>query len=231
MITMGLSEEDVTAWRSWRFQPPDPRVHVRLEALYLRSHGVTHGEILRLGRSSHASVPRDLKASVAGGGAPLKRLDHDRPPRALAHSRTPRAASLQPHPPATGAEAAAQSADVTGMVRQPTHVRQFWRALGMQPMPVGLIPATADVDAPEACKQQPGAQVTGSWRWPAHRVFHGGGPRGVRPLWRPRLGLPAALGQRALGAPAGAWMRGPACDHTRGVDGPASDRYDRRAGG
>ena len=45
MIKSGCSEEDVTALRYWRFQHPDPRVHVRMEALYLRSQGVTNGEI------------------------------------------------------------------------------------------------------------------------------------------------------------------------------------------
>jgi transposase len=224
MIQSGLSEEDVTALRYWRFQPPDPRVHVRMEALYVRSPGVTNGEILRLWRISNASFPRDLKAYVAGGVEQLKRLDHDRPQRELANDRTTREAYLPQHPPATVAEAAAPIAEVTGMVRQPTHVRQLLRALGRKPRHVGRIPAKADVDAQEALKKKPGAKVTGSWRWPAPRVFHGCGPRCVRPLLRPRLVLPAALCQSALGAPAGECMSGPEGEHTRGVDGPASDR-------
>ena len=172
MITMGFSEEDVTAWRYWRFQPPDPRVHVRMEALYLRSQGVTNGEILRLWKISKARFPRDLKAYVAGGVEQLKRLDHHRPPSELAHDRTTREASCQQPPPATVAEAAAKIADVTGMVRQPTQGRQFWRALGRKPLQVGMLPAQADVEAQEAFKKKPGAKVTGRWRWPAHRVFH-----------------------------------------------------------
>jgi transposase len=223
MIKSGLSEEDVTALRYWRFQHPDPRVQVRMEALYLRSPGVTNGEILRLWRISNASFPRDLKAYVAGGVEQLKRIDHDRPQRELANDRTTREAYLQQHPPATVAEAAAQIAEVTGMVRQPTQVRQFLRALGRKPRTVGMIPAKADVDAQEALKKKPGAKVTGSWRWPAPRVFHGCGPLCVRPLCRPRLVFPAAICQSALRAPAGECMSGPECDHTRGVDGPASD--------
>jgi transposase len=224
MIKSGLSEEDVTALRYWRFQHPDPRVHVRMEPLYLRSPGVTNGEILRLWRISNASFPRELKAYVAGGVEQLKRIDHDRPQRELANDRTTREAYLPQHPPATVAEAAAQIAEVTGMVRQPTQVRQLLRALGRKPRHVGMIPAKADVDAQEALKKKPGAQGTGSWRWPAPRVFHGCGPLCVRPLLRPRLVFPAAICQSALGAPAGECIRGPECDHTRGVDGPASDR-------
>jgi transposase len=172
MIKSGLSEEDVTALRYWRFQHPDPRVQVRMEALYLRSPGVTNGEILRLWRISNASFPRDLKAYVAGGVEQLKRIDHYRPHSELANYRTTLEAYFQQHPPATVAEAAAKIAELTGLVRKPTQVRQYLRALGMKPMNVGMLPAKADVDAQEAFKKKPGAQVRGSWGGPARRLFH-----------------------------------------------------------
>ena len=37
MIKISFGEADIEALRYWRSQPPDPRVHVRMEALYLRS--------------------------------------------------------------------------------------------------------------------------------------------------------------------------------------------------
>jgi transposase len=172
MIKINFSATDVEALRYWRFQHPDPRVQVRMEALYLRSQGVTNGEILRLCGISKASFHRHLKAYVAGGVEQLKRIDHYRPQSKLANHRTTLEAYFQHHPPATVAEAAAKIAEVTGIVRKPTQVRQFLRALGMKPMKVGMIPAKADVDAQEAFKKKSGAQVTGSWGWPARRVFH-----------------------------------------------------------
>jgi transposase len=172
MLKIGFSEEDITTLRYWRFQHPDPRVQVRMEALYLRSQGVTNGEILRLCGISKASFHRYLKAYVAGGVEELKRIDHYRPQSQLANHRATLEAYLQQHPPATVAEAAAKIAEVTGIVRKPTQVRQFLRALGMKPMKVGMIPAKADVEAQEAFKKKPGAKVTGSWGWPACRVFH-----------------------------------------------------------
>ena len=42
MIKIVFSEADITALRYWRFQHPDPRVQVRMEALYLRSQGVAN---------------------------------------------------------------------------------------------------------------------------------------------------------------------------------------------
>ena len=70
------------------------------------------------------------------------------------------------------AEAAAKIAELTGMMRKPTQVRQYLRALGMKPMKVGMLPAKADVEAQEAFKKKPGAQVTGRWGWPARRLVH-----------------------------------------------------------
>ena len=67
MINIIFNEEDITALRYWRFQHPDPRVQVRMEALYLRSQGVANAEILRLCGISKASFHRYLKAYMAGG--------------------------------------------------------------------------------------------------------------------------------------------------------------------
>ena len=39
------------------------------------------------------------------------------------------------------------------MARKPTHVRQFLKALGMQPRTVGMLPAKADIEAQEAFKK------------------------------------------------------------------------------
>ena len=67
MITIVVTEEDLTALRYGRFQQPDQRVHVRIEALYWHSQGVTKGPILRLCGMPNASFQRDLKANVRGG--------------------------------------------------------------------------------------------------------------------------------------------------------------------
>ena len=67
MINIIFNEEDISALRYWRFQHPDPRVQVRMEALYLRSQGVANAEILRLCGISKASFHRYLKAYMAGG--------------------------------------------------------------------------------------------------------------------------------------------------------------------
>ena len=153
MLKISFGEADIEALRYGRFQHPAPRVQVRMEALYLRSHKVANGEILRLCGISKASFHRSLQASVTGGVEPLTHFAPRRPRSALHHYRPTIEAAFQQRPPATVAEAAARIEALPGIVRKPTQVRQFLKALGMQPRQVGMIPAKADVDAQEACKK------------------------------------------------------------------------------
>lgn len=153
MLKVPFSEADIKALRYWRFQHPDPRVQVRMEALYLRSQRVANRDILRLCGISKASFHRYLNAYVTGGIEQLKQIDHYRPQSALAPYRPTLEAYFRAHPPATVAEAAAQIQEQTGIARKPTQVRQCLKALGMKPRKVGMIPAKADVEAQEAFKK------------------------------------------------------------------------------
>jgi transposase len=143
-----------------------------MEALYLRSQGVANRDIVRLCGISKASFHRYLGAYVAGGIEPLKQIEHYRPQSELAQHRLTLEAYFQQHPPATVAEAAAKIAELTGIIRQPTQVRQFLQSLGMRPRTVGMIPAKADVEAQEAFKKKPGAQVGRGHVWHTSRLFH-----------------------------------------------------------
>jgi len=162
MFKMTFSGSDISALRHWRFQHPDPQVQVRMEALYLRSQGVANRDIPRLCGISKASFHRYLKAYVSGGIAQLKHVEPRRPRSALYPHRTTIEAEFRQRPPATVAEAAARIAALTGMVRQPTQVRQFLKDLGMQPRKVGMLPTTADAAVHEAFKKTFGAPVSRS---------------------------------------------------------------------
>jgi transposase len=149
MIKITFSEAESAALRHWRYHHPDPRIPMRMEALYWRSQGVPDRDILRLCGISKASFHRSLTAYVAGGMEPLTHRA-PRPLRSALHRhRQPIEADFQQRPPVTVAEAAARIAALTGIARQPTQVRQFLKALGMPPRTVGMIPAKADVEAQE----------------------------------------------------------------------------------
>jgi transposase len=153
MINITCRETDIEALRYWRFHPPDPRLQVRLEAIYWRRQRVANRDIPRRCGISTASFQRDLHADVSGGIEQLKHLEPHRPRRALHPHRATIEAEFRQQPPATVAEAAARIEALTGVARNPTQVRQFFNVLGRRPRRVGVLPAKADVAAQEACKK------------------------------------------------------------------------------
>jgi hypothetical protein len=88
MIQLTVGKADLEAWHYWHVQHPDPRIHVRMEALDVRSQGVAHADLLRVWGISNASFHRYLHACVTGGIEPLQHLE-------------PRRRSALPHPRAT----------------------------------------------------------------------------------------------------------------------------------
>ena len=154
MIHITFRETDMEALRYWRFHHPDPRIQVRMEAIYVRSQRVANGDIPRRCGIANASFHRYLPAYVSGGLEPLKHLEPHRPRRALHRHRATLEAEFRQQPPATVAEAAARIAALTGLARQPTQVRQCFNVLGMRPRRVGVLPAKADVAAQEAFQKR-----------------------------------------------------------------------------
>lgn len=154
MIKIAFAEVEIEALRYGRFHHPDPRVQVRLEALYLRSQGMANADILRLCGISKASFHRFLTIYASEGIEALKRIAHYRPHSELRSHRPTLEAVFAQAPPATVADAAARIAAVTGLERKPTQVRQFLHSLGMKPLKVGMIPAKADVVAQETFKKK-----------------------------------------------------------------------------
>jgi transposase len=152
LLRITFSDVDIDALRYWRFPHPDPRLQRRMEALSWRSQGVADGDIWRLWSRSKASVHRYLHADVTGGIEALKHLQPRRPRSALHPHRATIDAAVREHPSATVAAAAVRIEALPGVARRPTQVRQFLPARGMKPRNVGMVPATADVEAPAAFK-------------------------------------------------------------------------------
>jgi transposase len=103
-------------------------------------------------RFSNDLLYRYLREYRVGGIEALKEVPFHQQQSQLAAYRTSIEADARQRPPASVAEAAARIADLTGLRRGPTQVRQFLKALGMKPRKVGQIPAKADVTAQEAFK-------------------------------------------------------------------------------
>lgn len=154
MIKKEFSKEAIEALQYWRFNHPDPRVQVRMEAIYLKSQGMKNRSIIGLSRISKASYHRYFNAYITGGIEKLKEIDHYRPQSKLVNHRTTIEAYFREHPPATVAEAIAKIKELTGIERKPTQVRLFLKSLGMKPIKVGMIPAKADAEVQENFKKE-----------------------------------------------------------------------------
>jgi transposase len=125
-----------------------------MEVLYLKSQGLTPEEVWRLCAISKTTFYRYLHAYRQGGIAKLTEVPFYRRQSQLADYRTSIEADLRHRPPASVAEAAQRIAELTGLERGPTQVRQVLKSLGMNPRKVGQIPAKADVTKQEAFKTE-----------------------------------------------------------------------------
>lgn len=125
-----------------------------MEALYLKSQGMPHGQIAQLLRISKPTLVSYLREYEAGGLEQLKHLNFYRPQSELHAYQETLAAHFRDHPPKTLAQAAAQIKELTGIERSREQVRQFLSTLGMRCRRVGVVPAKADSQRQETFKKK-----------------------------------------------------------------------------
>lgn len=154
MIRIEFSEDEIHELHDQRFHHPHPRVQIKMEALLLKSQGLSHGEICRLLRVSPNTLRSHLRDYLEGGIEKLKELNFHRPQSELGEHRETIESYFQEHPPATIKEAAAKIEELTGIRRSQTQVSQFLKSLGLRRLKVGSIPAKADVAKQEVFKKR-----------------------------------------------------------------------------
>jgi hypothetical protein len=84
-MTMQLefSPEILEELNSERYRHPLPLVQRRREALWLKSHGLPHGQIAQLGNITENTVRDDFQLSLEGGVEQLKEVAIPGPESAL----------------------------------------------------------------------------------------------------------------------------------------------------
>lgn len=155
MIKLEFTEAQAEALNYERYHHSHPRVQRKLEALWLKSQGLSHREICRLTRVSATTLTGYLRAYQTGGLEGLKTVRFYRPASAFQAHRGTLEAHFREHPPATAKEAMATIEALTGVRRSPDRVRIFLRGLGMACRKVGMIPAKADGEHQQAFKKTP----------------------------------------------------------------------------
>jgi transposase len=146
MIHIDFTPEQIGALHHERFHHPHPRVQSRMEAVYLKSQGLSHQDICRLVRISENTLRSYLRQFEEGGIERLKRTDWAGTEGELDGHRETLEEDFRNHPPRSTAEAAAEIERLTGIRRGPTQVRRFLKGMGLKFRKLGMIPAKADAD-------------------------------------------------------------------------------------
>ena len=138
-----------------RFKHPDPLVQRRMEVLWLKAHGETHGRIAELAGLSRATVQRVLDQYQAGGIESVRTFHWHVPTSELAPYQPQLEAEFRQRPPHTVAEACQRIEQLTGVRRGPTRVRAFLReTMGLRWRKVAAVPVPPKQTLPEHAATQ-----------------------------------------------------------------------------
>jgi transposase len=149
MIKIDFTEEEKKALDYGRYNYPHPRVQRKMEALWLKSQGLSHKEICRLTGISPNTLRTYLREYLQGGIEALKKLKFYQPQSELNEHTTTIEEYFREHPPASVKEAMAKIEELTGIKRSENRIRVFLKSIGMTPRKVGMIPAKADPEKQE----------------------------------------------------------------------------------
>jgi transposase len=119
MIKIDFTEEEKKALDYGRYNYPHPRVQGKMEALWLKSQGLSHKEICRLTGISPNTLCGYLRAYQEGGIEALKKLKFYQPQSELSEHTATIEAYFREHPPASVKEAMAKIEELTGIKRLP----------------------------------------------------------------------------------------------------------------
>ena len=108
-----------------RYHHPMPLVQRRMEALWLKSHGLPHGQIAQLVNITENTLRDYFQLYVEGGVERLKEVAIQGPESALQDHYASLEAYFRAYPPATIKEAQSKIEVLTGIKRSETQVREF----------------------------------------------------------------------------------------------------------
>jgi len=108
-----------------RYHHLAPLVQRRMDAVWLKAHGLPHGQIAELVGVSANTLREYLELYQHGGLERLKELNYYRPESELKEHIPSLEAFFREHPPASIKQAQQQVETITGVRRSETQVREF----------------------------------------------------------------------------------------------------------
>lgn len=144
MLTLHISEADLSFLKYERFQQDSAIVLKRLEVLWLKHLGYSHQAIAEISCVCLNSVSNYIRLYETSGLVGVLQLNYKGPVSKLMAHRAQIYKDLDQHPVQTIKEASARIEKISGLRRCPTQIRNFLNQLGFKPYKLGHIPGKAD---------------------------------------------------------------------------------------
>ena len=125
MIHIDFTDEAIAQLRYERYHHPHPRVQRRMEALFLKSQGLSHGEVGKLVGVCQDTLRGYFYQYKNGGIEALKEINFYRPESELAQHQETIENEFRTNPPMTIKEAADRIKELTGVERSENRVGKF----------------------------------------------------------------------------------------------------------
>ena len=150
VLALSFSEGSIEQLRAIVLNHPHPFIRRKGLALLLKSRGFSTSEISETLGICENTVRNYFHDYEEGGIRKLSELHFYRPESELKNFDDEIVAYLTENPPSTLKQACAEIAELTGICRKETQMRNYLRALGLTYRKVAAIPAKADVQAQQA---------------------------------------------------------------------------------
>jgi transposase len=144
MLRIEFSEEEISKLREERYHHPHPRVQRKMEAILLKSEGLSHTQIGSIVGVSQKTLREYFSQYITGGIERLKEINFYRQQSELMEHRVTIEALFRENPPATIKEAIERIKELTGIERTSTSVRGFIKKNRLKTVKNGSNPSKSE---------------------------------------------------------------------------------------
>ena len=143
MIKISFSSYEIKELQIERFQYPHPRIQKRMDALYLKSQGISHKDICRICNITRKTLVEWLNMYIKDRINGLKQWNYKGKTSELSTFEEIIKESLEKNPVRSVNEAIQRIENLTGIKRRPTQVSNLMKKLGFCYRKIGTIPGKA----------------------------------------------------------------------------------------
>ena len=143
MIKIAFSKADIERLQRDRYTHPHPRIMRKMEALYLKSHGLSNQQICEIVKICDNTLREYFKQYLEGGIERLQEIRFYRPGSDLKEFSGTIEQYFLANPPVSISQASAIIEELTGIKRGETQVRKFLKSLNFKFLKVGSVPGKA----------------------------------------------------------------------------------------